>query len=434
MKVSPRRGRVVALLAGLVALVAILVVAAASAANRHSSAASGTLTIWCTQAQFDSLKVVDPGFAKAYPNITLKYVPFQPADLYQKLQLAAAAGSGFPDAVCLEDSHMAQFVKLGVLADMTSLVKPYVPKILDYKWQQGESNGKYYEMAWDAGPLALFYRRSVFKKAHVNPNSINTWNDFYKAGLKIKKLGVAMWIQSKAQNDARFFESLLWQQGSGYVNAKDAVTIDKDPRALAALNLMGKMWRAGIISDQQEWTDPWYKTINDGKTATLPMAVWMGTFLKSWLAPKTAGDWGVIPLPSFTPNGSHYANDGGSAISITKSSSNPDAAWAYIQYHLGRADTQSNMYKQTDIFPALKSAWRSPYIKQSDSYYGNEKVRELFVQAAQHIPRAYVYSSDYQQMDALMSTEIQRYALGKESAQAALSNAAKEIRSRTGRH
>ena len=34
---------------------------------------------------------------------------------------------------------------------------------------------------------------------------------------------------------------------------------------------------------------------------------------------------------------------------------------------------------------------------------------------------------------ALTSTEIQKYALGKESAQQALSNAAKEIRSRTGR-
>src|SRR4051794_23408638 len=130
MNVSPRHGRMIALVAGTVALLAVLVVAAASAAGRQS-AVSGTVTIWCTQAQFDSLKVVDPGFAKAYPGITLKYVPFQPADLYQKLQLAAAAGSGFPDAVCLEDSHMAQFVKLGVLADMTSRVKQYVPKILD---------------------------------------------------------------------------------------------------------------------------------------------------------------------------------------------------------------------------------------------------------------------------------------------------------------
>jgi lactose/L-arabinose transport system substrate-binding protein len=432
MKVSPLQGRTLVLLAAAAALVAVLVVAAASAGQRHSSV-SGSLTLWCSAAQFDSLKVVDAGFAKQYPDIQLKYVPLAPADLYQKLQLAAAAGSGLPDVACIEDSHLAQFVKLGILADMTSKVKPYVPKILDYKWQQAQASGRYYTMPWDAGPLALFYRRSVFKKAGINPTTIHTWTDFYRAGLKIKKQSVAMWIQSKAQNDARFYESLLWEQGSGYVDAKGNVSIDKDPRALAALNLMGKMWHAGILSDQPEWTDPWYKTINDGKTATLPMAVWMGTFLKSWLAPKTSGDWGVMPLPSFTANGSHYSNDGGSAISIMKGTSQSDAAWAYIQYHLGRADTQSAIYKQTDIFPALESAWRTPYIHQADPYYGNQKEREMFVAAAQHIPRAYVYSSDYQQMNALMSTEIQKYGLGKETAQQALTNAAKEIRSRTGR-
>jgi len=418
------------LAAACAALVVLATAAGATAAHRDTT----TLTIWCWTPTDDALKSADAGFERAHPGIELKYVQIKPADVYQKLQLAAAAGSGFPDVSCIEDSHLAQFVKLGILADMTSRVKPYQGKILAYKWQEGSANGKVYTMPWDAGPLALFYRRSVFKKAGINPSSIHTWSDFYKAGLKIKKQGVAMWIQSKAQNDARFFESLLWEQGSGYVNAKGNVTIDKDPRALAALNLMGKLWHAGIISDQNEWTDPWYKTIADGKTATLPMAVWMGTFLKSFVAPKTTGDWGVIPLPSFTANGSHSANDGGSAISIMKGSDNADAAWAYIQYHLGRADTQSTIYKQSDIFPALESAWRSPYIHQADPYYGNQKVRDMFVAAAKQIPKAYVYSSDYQQMNALMSTEIQKYGLGKETAQQALSNAAKEIRSRTGRH
>jgi lactose/L-arabinose transport system substrate-binding protein len=414
-------------------LVVLAATAAASVARRSGSTVSGNLTIWCWGAARDSLKVVDDGFSRKYPDVKIDYVTLGPSDLYQKVQLATAAGSGFPDVSCVEDSHLYQFVKLGVLADITSKVKPYVPKILDYKWQAAQQAGKYYAMPWDAGPVALFYRRSIFKQAHVNPQSLQTWDAYYKAGLKIKKLGVAMWIQSKAQNDARFFETLLWQQGAGYVDAKGNVVVDKDPRVLKTLEFMGKMWKAGILADQSEWTDPWYKAINDAQTATLPMAVWMGTFLKTWLAPKTAGDWGVVPLPAWTPNGAHTANDGGSALAIFKSTSNMDAAWAYTQYHLGRADTQSTIYKQLDIFPALETAWRSPYIREPDPYYGNEKVREIFVDAAKHIPRAYVYSSDYQQMNALVSNEIQKYALGQESAQQALANAAKEIRSRTGR-
>jgi len=37
-------------------------------------------------------------------------------------------------------------------------------------------------------------------------------------------------------------------------------------------------------------------------------------------------------------------------------------------------------------------------------------------------------------MNALLSTEIQKFALGRETGQQALRNAAKEIRARTGRH
>jgi ABC-type glycerol-3-phosphate transport system substrate-binding protein len=421
-----RVGRAAVAAAALATLLALA--AGANAAHRTT-----TLTIWCWTPSDAALKTADAGFTEAHPDITLNYVQIKPQDVYQKLQLDAAAGSGFPDVSCIEDSHLAQFTKLGILADITKQAAPYKKQIQAYKWTQATLNGHVYAFPWDAGPMGLFYRRSVFKQAGINPNSIQTWNDFYKAGLKLKKLGIPIWLQSKAQNDARFFEDLLWQQGLGYVNAKGQVVLDKNPKILQTLEFLGKMWKSGILGDQAEWTDPWYATINDGKVATLPMAVWMGTFLKSWLAPKTSGDWGVVPLPAWTKGGVRTANDGGSALAIFKSSSNFNAAWQYVQWHLGRADVQAHMYQQTDIFPSLETAWRSPYMRQTDAYYGGEKQRQLFETLAKQIPVAYIYSSDYEQMDSLMSSELQKYALGKETAAQALKNAANAIRSRTGR-
>jgi lactose/L-arabinose transport system substrate-binding protein len=418
---------------GLSAAAVAFVVALVMATGAGAAHRSTTLTIWCWTPTDDALKSADAGFTKAHPDISLNYVQIKPADVYQKLQLGAAAGSGFPDVSCLEDSHLAQFTKLGILADITKQAAPYKKQIQAYKWTQETANGHIYAFPWDAGPMALFYRRSVFKQAHIQPASIHTWNDFYKAGLKLKKLGIPIWLQSKAQNDARFYEDLLWQQGLGYVNAKGDVVLDKSPKILSTLEFMGKMWHAGLFGDLAEWTDPWYKAINDGKVATLPMAAWMGTFLKSWLAPKTSGDWGVVPLPSWTPHGAQTANDGGSSLAIMKSSSNAAAAWQYVQWHLGRADVQAHTYQQTDLFPSLESAWRSPYMRQPDPYYGGQKDRLLFEQLARKIPVAHVYSSDYEQMDSLMSAELQKYALGKETAQQALKNAANAIRSRTGR-
>jgi lactose/L-arabinose transport system substrate-binding protein len=412
-----------------VTVLAVLVLAAgANAAHRTT-----TLTVWCWTPSDDALKTADAGFTKAHPDITLNYVQIKPQDVYQKLQLDAAAGSGFPDVSCIEDSHLAQFTKLGILADITKQAAPYKKQIQAYKWTQQTLNGHVYAFPWDAGPMGLFYRRSIFKSAGINPATIHTWNDFYKAGLKLKKLGIPIWLQSKSQNDARFFEDLLWQQGLGYVDAKGHVVLDKSPKVLATLQFLGKMWQSGILGDQAEWTDPWYASISDAKVATLPMAVWMGTFLKSWLAPKTSGDWGVIPLPSWTAKGPRTANDGGSSLAIFKSSSNFNAAWQYVQWHLGRADVQAHMYQQTDIFPSLESAWRSPYMRQADAYYGGEKQRQIFETLAKQIPVAHIYSSDYEQMDSLMSSELQKFALGKETAQQALKNAANAIRSRTGR-
>src|ERR671934_1036683 len=196
MKVRPRFTRAVVLAVAVGALAALVASAFASTYRPSSSKVSGSLTVWCWGAARDSLKVVDAGFARNYPNVQVNYVTLQPPDLYQKVQLATAAGSGFPDVSCVEDSHLYQFVKLGVLADVTSKVKAYVPKILAYKWQAAQKAGHYYAMPWDAGPVALFYRRSIFKQAHVNPRSLQTWAQYYKAGLKIKKLGVSMWIQS----------------------------------------------------------------------------------------------------------------------------------------------------------------------------------------------------------------------------------------------
>src|SRR5436190_1412418 len=128
------------------------VVAGGAAAHR----AGTTLTIWCWTGADGPLKSVDAGFAKAHPDIELNYVELKPADVYQKLQLTAAAGGGGPDVSCVEDAHLAQFTKLGILADVTKQAAPYRKQIQAYKWTQQTLKGHVYAFPWDAGPMALF--------------------------------------------------------------------------------------------------------------------------------------------------------------------------------------------------------------------------------------------------------------------------------------
>ena len=393
-----------------------------------------TLTIWGWEDSLNGLKVVDAAFAQAYPNVALEYVPRPAGDTYQQLQLAASAGSGGPDISLIEDSHLAQFVELGVLADLTDRVAPYVEKVNDYKWLQARADDRAYAMPWDCGPVAVFYRRDVFEQAGVDPAAIATWEDYHRTAKTVQETtGAAMLAQAKARNSGRTFEMLLWQRGLGYVDQEGNVILDTEPRVQETLEYLGRFWADGLATDTEEWTDPWYKELADGAVATIPGAVWMGTFFKSFIAPDAAGQWGVVKLPTWGEEPSQASNDGGSALAIFEASEQKDAAWAYIEFHLGREDSQLEIYKESDLFPSLETTYTDPFFREPDPYFADQSVRSLFAEVVAEVPAAGVYTADYQEMNGLLTPELQRYAVGEQDAAQALKNAADAIRERTGR-
>jgi lactose/L-arabinose transport system substrate-binding protein len=394
---------------------------------------SADLVVWGWESAANTLQEVEADFAEAYPNINVEYVIAEPATTYQNLQLAVSGG-GLPDVSVIEDSHLAQFVELGALADITESVTPYVPFMNDYKWQAATLDGRYYAMPWDSGPVGVFYRRDVFEAAGVDPASIETWEDFYEAAQTIKaETDVPMWQQSKARNSARLFETLIWQRGLGYVDADGAVMLDTDPKILETLEYMGRFWEEDMAADNEDWTDPWYAAFADGDTATIVEASWMGAFFKSFIAPDAGGKWGVFQMPVWESGDAPTSNDGGSALAIFEESEQKEAAWAYVQFHLGRIESQLAMYEASDFFPALEPTYDDPFFEEPDPYFGGDQVRALFAEVVSQIPNAGVYTADYQEMNGLLAPEIQKYALGDQTAEETLANAAQAIRDQTGR-
>jgi ABC-type glycerol-3-phosphate transport system substrate-binding protein len=394
----------------------------------------GNLSIWAWDTAVTGLKAVDPAFQQAFPNIQIEYVPRPPADTYQQLQLAASAGSGGPDISIIEDSHLAQFAQLGVLADLTDQVSPYLEKMNSYKWPPAQFEDRYYAMPWDSGPCAVFYRRDVFESAGVDPASIATWDDYYQAATTIKEqAGVPMLQLAKARNDGRTFEMMLWQQGLGYVDSDGKVMLDVEPKVQATLEYLGQFWNEDLVADTEPWTDPWYAEMAEGQVATNPAAVWLGGFLKTFIAPDASGNWGVFTLPVWESGGATSSNDGGSQLAIWAQSEQQDAAWAYIEFHLGREDSQLAIYQAVDFFPSLETAYTDPFFDEPDPYFGDQPVRQLFTEVVGEIPEAGIYTSDYQEMNGLLVPEIQRFAVGEQSAEEALANAASAIRDRTQR-
>ncbi len=426
--------------------IALLLVVALSLVQlpvaQAQSKPKGTITVWMWKSDWDNVKAskVLDDFAKEYPDITVTSVEIPANDVYQKLPIAISAGTGAPDVSLIEDSALGRFVALGGLMDLTDKVAPYKDKMIPYKWAQATKDGKVYGMPWDIGPVVTYYRRDIFKAAGLpdDPEGVGklmaTWDSYLQACKTIKeKTKHLCFPLSRANNDARWYEVMLWQQGLGYVSADGKVMVDS-PENIATLEKLGEFFKADVVADQQSWTDNWYATFNkkDEGVASTVMAAWMGGFMRTWLAPDTKGLWGVALMPAMKDGQPRVANDGGSDFVIPDQSQNKDAAWAFVEYMLGRPDVQAKLFKATDIFPALTTTYKDPVFAEEDPYFGGQKVRQFYADVAPKIPQATIYGQYYQEINGYVSTAIQKFATGSMSAADALKEAADQIRQQAG--
>lgn len=406
--------------------------------NVDKSKISGEITVGGWDFIEKSLKAALLGFNKEYPNIKVKFKVAPPDDTYKKLLLDLSSGQGAPDVVAIENKNLGQFVSTGGLVDLTKNIEPYKDQFNKFKLLDATQDGKVYAVPWDSGPVGVFYRRDVFEQAGLPSDEasvakqLSTWDKYLETAKIIHdKTGKKMLSLSKSNNYARLFEIMMQQQNSWYFDKDGKVVVDND-KAKKALNLFKALWDGGYTDETTPWTDGWYASLAEGKVATEPNAVWLGGFLKSFIAPKAVGKWGVVPLPVWEEGGNRTANDGGSTLVIPKQSKNKQAAWAFVEYMLTNKDAQMQIFKATDAFPSLEGTYSDPYFSEADPYFAGEKYRELFTQLVKEVPPVN-YTKDYSQADSLAMTEISQLGMGKQDVDTALKNLAEKIKTKTGR-
>jgi len=356
---------------------------------------SGKIVVWGWDAVKSTLELNLEAFYAEYPDIEVEFQVAGNTDIYQKLLLGlSAGGEGLPDVITVETANLAQFVEFGGLMDLTDRVEPYMEVINDFKWADAtSSDGKIYAMPWDSGPVALYYRADIFEAAGLPSEPaevqelLKTWDDYYEAAKIIKEeTGSYMFSQSQETPSGRNFEKLLWQQGQFYFDADGNPQLDS-PESIAAMELLMKFINEDLADNTAEWTQPYYDNVANGTIATMFSASWMGGFLESWIAPDTAGLWRVVPLPTWPGSTNVSSNDGGSNLVIPDTSENKEAAWAFVEFMLGREDSQLEIYKAFDIFPSLETTYSDEFFDEPLAFYGNQAARRVFADTVADIPK-----------------------------------------------
>jgi ABC-type glycerol-3-phosphate transport system substrate-binding protein len=333
--------------------------------------------VWSWNIAAKSLDQIVPAFEAQHPDTQI-VITRNGTNMQSRLLLSLAADTGAPDVTQLQQAETPKFIQTKHLLDITERAQKHAKDFPPAAWGNCVYDGRTYAIPWDIGPCAVFYRRSILAKYSIDPEKIETWDDYIDAGKKIlqESGGKTQMLTLPTADLTPLFFIMMQQNGGGVFNPKGELILTSK-RNVEVLETIRRMLDAGIGAPFKDFTPEQFASFATDAVATHPRAVWMMLNIKQ-NAPNTAGDWGVFRLPAFTPGGLHNSNLGGSTLCIPAQSPHAQQAWNFVEYALCTVEGQVEQYKHWGIFPAYLPALRDAYFDQGDPFFANQKVNRLF--------------------------------------------------------
>ena len=344
---------------------------------------SGTVVIWSWDVAAKALEEAAEEFKKENPKVEFQIEDLGNSQVYDKLTTRLASNTGLPDIVTVEGERVSTFVSKFPkgFVDLTDVVNS--EDFLPVKMGECTVNNKVMAFPWDGAPCGLFYRADLFEKAGINPEEIKTWDDFIEAGKKMNGIGVKM-MPLAASKDTSFYGILLNQLGT-HVFDKEGNTVVDSEESIKAMELVKKMYDAGITYDNTNW-DGLVTASKEGKIATVPTAVWWAGTLQDECT-DNSGDWRVMKLPVVEEGVDYGAVSGGSNIMIPEGAENKKAAIEFVKFAMTDKDVQINAFSKYGLYPSYKPCYDDPVFDEEVEYFGGQKVWKFFTEVGEDIPQ-----------------------------------------------
>lgn len=364
-----------------------------SGCNDNAGEAAGEeLSIWATNINVPVLERAVELYQEDHPDFKLNVEEMNNDDIRSKVTTGLqAGGKGLPDGALLVDDGITGYVTnfKDEFANISELgFNDYTDEFPQYKLDSISYEGDIYAVPFDAGPVGVFYRTDLFEKAGVNVADINTWNDYIDAGTKIKEATGAKML-SYDSNDSTVYTILMSQQGKSYFEQSGDSNIASEASENTA-SVFSQMAEKDILLGTPGW-NAWVTSLSESQTATAITGAWLiGTLQQQ--VPDQAGDWGVMPLPSFEGNDSRSANQGGSSFAIFESSDNKEALYDFLTFFATDMETQE-LAMEGGLFPSYLPVYESDLFSQPVEYFADEPVWQFFADEMTKIPSVF-YSED----------------------------------------
>ncbi len=379
-----------------------------------------TITVWAWDVALKQLQASAEKFQETHPDVEFQFEEMGTDQIYTKLATTLSTGKGLADVILIEGEQVSGYANKYPegFADMSDIVNP--DDFLPVKIGEVSANGKIVGFPWDAGPVALFYRRDYFEQAGVNAEDIKTWDDFIEAGKKVTETcktpsGEPVKMLPIAPNGSNFWKLLMVENGAGFFDAEGNTAVNS-PEAVECMEMAKKIYDAGIALNYTDWSEYEGVVVNES-VATIPEAVWMIGTIKD-KGPDQSGKWGVIDLPAFPGKEPAGSTNGGSDIVIPAASPNVDVAKEFVQFALTDTQLQVDGFVNYGLFPSYIPVYEDPTFSEPDEFFGGQKIYETFIELGKTVPTVN-YTENYNEaLQAGGSACAKVYLEGEDPAQA----------------
>ena len=410
-----------------------MVLAACSAGNNTTASGGGsnvTLTIAAVQGVEDTgLKALAPMYtAKTGVKIQIVEAPYD--SLYTKLVNAFQANDATYDLAMMDDPWMPKFGTMGALSDLGALGIQRDSDIADVVWDVGtwppprgpvppseKSKTKQLLGVTIVGNVEMFMWRK-----DITPNGPATYADVLSNAKAQNKSNFAGYIiRGKATNPVvADFLPILWSFGGDVFDESWNVVFD-DQQSLTAVKFLVEDLK-GVAQADPASTDAADRDKIMATGQGYQSSTWPGEINTAVLGEGTTvtGKVGFQPIPA-GPSGKGIGMMGNWMLGIPKASKNQQAAADFIKWMLQK-DTQMT-YAQNGGIPSRTSVLKDPSLQDKNPYFS------VLADALQAPPNWRPRTDQWNAVETILGTELNKALAGQESAQDVVTNASKQIRS-----
>ena len=385
---------------------------------------------------FTSLKESDPKYA----DVTWEVVPGgeDTNDLLSKfiVDFAAKSWDTVPDLAEMNTTTLGKLVEGDMVVDLTEFLEPYRDQFSASVLEGVTFDGKIYALPWMPNTAMVWYHSEVFEEAGINPDDIETWDDYLEAGRVIRDFEFADGEQHFI-HDADIgwgpdmqIQMMLQQQCSGLFDPETGeLTIDQDPAFANAMEFWNTGFEEGIFMPIEAWSGQWFSALSEGKIASYISANWMDQVIQFDFE-NAEGKWRAMPLPAWEEGGVRAAFEGNSAnlIVLNKPELKEDLVFDYLEHSFLNAEVTGDLLAGYFLVPAFQPAFDNAYYSEPNEFYGGQLLGDLDKMIQNDSTCSFPYTENYSESLDIIMAELQDMWAGNQTPAEAINNAAETIR------